>query len=442
MQSDWNASSGDAAILNKPTIPTLPSDSQIGDKAFSNPPSTLTNAEKEDVRAAIWGAKLTKSVAGNSNVTLTADEGTYRSIRFTGALTGNIIVTVPALGAGLLLFDNGTTGSSTLKVKATGQSDSTAVTLASGQTVIKHSGTVISALTEGGGGTNPRGAGDGLVLDGNDLDVNTGDGLEISSDKVRVKLDGSTLARSSSGLKVADDSVGPTQLDADTTTKKQAIRTEIGAGTSSFSGAYSDLTGKPTIPVDTTIFKGAWTASTSYAVGDIVTRTNKVYLCITANSDSSFTASKWEQLDIGSATDIVSVSGSGATLTFTKRDGTTQAITVSASLADDSVTPAKLDADTAVKKAAMQARIATGRLSKSIAGGSDVTLTAAEGAYDSIELTGARTADGIVTFPAAPSGVRLVKLSTTGQLHGEGEGDEPSELGCDHACLWKQRSGA
>ena len=49
-----------------------------------------------------------------------------------------------------------------------------------------------------------RGAGDGLTLDGNDLDVNVGDGIEIDSDKVRVKLNGSTLSRSSSGLSVAD----------------------------------------------------------------------------------------------------------------------------------------------------------------------------------------------------------------------------------------------
>ena len=75
VNADWTASSGDAEIFNKPTIPSVPNDSQIGDKAFSNPPGTLTNAEKEDVRAAIAGGKLVKSVAGSADVTLTADEG-------------------------------------------------------------------------------------------------------------------------------------------------------------------------------------------------------------------------------------------------------------------------------------------------------------------------------------------------------------------------------
>ena len=59
-----------------------------------------------------------------------------------------------------------------------------------------------------------------------------------------------------------------------------------------------------------------------------MTRTNNVYLCITANSDSSFTASKWEQLDIGSPSDIISVTKTGDNLVFTKRDGTTQTLAV------------------------------------------------------------------------------------------------------------------
>ena len=103
----------------------------------------------------------------------------------------------------------------------------------------------------------PRGAGDGLVLDGNDLDVNPGDGIEIASDKVRVKLDGSTLARSSSGVKLADS-----------------------------------------VARD----RGAWAASTSYVVGDVVSRSGNVYRCKTANSDAAFTASKWDQLDAAAVT--------------------------------------------------------------------------------------------------------------------------------------------
>ena len=55
VQSDWNVTdtNSDAFILNKPTIPTLPTDSQIGDKAFSNPPTDLDDAEQANVRTNI-----------------------------------------------------------------------------------------------------------------------------------------------------------------------------------------------------------------------------------------------------------------------------------------------------------------------------------------------------------------------------------------------------
>ena len=47
----------------------------------------------------------------------------------------------------------------------------------------------------------------------------------------------------------------------------------------------------------------------------------------TANSDATFTASKWEQLDVGSPTDVVSVTLSGKTLTVTNRAGTSTTYT-------------------------------------------------------------------------------------------------------------------
>ena len=74
-------------------------------------------------------------------------------------------------------------------------------------------GSVTAAKLAAGVGGNPRGAGDGLVLDGNDLDVSAGDGIEVDSDKVRVKLDGTSLARGANGLKVAGGGVGTTELE-------------------------------------------------------------------------------------------------------------------------------------------------------------------------------------------------------------------------------------
>lgn len=59
---------------------------------------------------------LTKSVAGSSNVTLTASEAAYSIIYLTGALTGNINVIVPAAVNEWVFFNN-TSGAYTLTVK-------------------------------------------------------------------------------------------------------------------------------------------------------------------------------------------------------------------------------------------------------------------------------------------------------------------------------------
>ena len=69
VQSDWNQTNttNDSYIQNKPTIPTLPTDSEIGDKAFSNPPTDLTDTEKTAARNAI-GAGTTSGTGGEENV--------------------------------------------------------------------------------------------------------------------------------------------------------------------------------------------------------------------------------------------------------------------------------------------------------------------------------------------------------------------------------------
>lgn len=61
-------------------------------------------------------SRLSKSVAGNADVTLTAAEALNGIINFTGALTGNINVIVPT-AARRWLFTNNTTGNYTLTVK-------------------------------------------------------------------------------------------------------------------------------------------------------------------------------------------------------------------------------------------------------------------------------------------------------------------------------------
>jgi len=60
--------------------------------------------------------RLSKSVAGNTDVTLTAAEARNQVMEFTGALTGNISVIIPAV-ASVFVIGNSTSGSYTLTAK-------------------------------------------------------------------------------------------------------------------------------------------------------------------------------------------------------------------------------------------------------------------------------------------------------------------------------------
>ena len=84
--------------------------------------NTNNNLEVID---AFTNGYIAKSVAGSANVTLTTGnsdptaEASNKVIEFTGALTGNIHVFLPAVESNYIFFNN-TTGSHTLKVVATG----------------------------------------------------------------------------------------------------------------------------------------------------------------------------------------------------------------------------------------------------------------------------------------------------------------------------------
>ncbi len=78
----------------------------------------VLNTVLDDIDTAIAGF-LQKSVAGSSDVTLTAAEALNMVHQYTGALTGNINVIVPT-SAKLYYCENATTGSFTLTVKTSG----------------------------------------------------------------------------------------------------------------------------------------------------------------------------------------------------------------------------------------------------------------------------------------------------------------------------------
>jgi len=92
--------------------------------ANANTWGTNTN-NNLDVIDAFMSGYLSKSVAGSSNITLTTAnasdtaESSNRTIELTGALTGDIVVFIPAVESKYSFFNN-TTGSQTLTIAATG----------------------------------------------------------------------------------------------------------------------------------------------------------------------------------------------------------------------------------------------------------------------------------------------------------------------------------
>lgn len=46
-------------------------------------------------------------------------------------------------------------------------------------------------------------------------------------------------------------------------------------------------------------WRGSWVGSTAYLINDVVAKDGSTYICITANSDSSFTLSKWNVMAVG-----------------------------------------------------------------------------------------------------------------------------------------------
>ena len=109
--------------------------------ANANTWGTRTNNNLNTVDT-FGGGYLSKSVAGSANITLTtgdADpsaESANKVIEFTGALTGDITVFIPAVENNYIFFNN-TSGSQTLKVAPTGHA-SNSITIQQGAHTIAY----------------------------------------------------------------------------------------------------------------------------------------------------------------------------------------------------------------------------------------------------------------------------------------------------------------
>ena len=158
-----------------------------------------------------------------------------------------------------------------------------------------------------------RSIGDDLLIDLSSLSDNTKVNTDLQNINTDLTDDQKTLVR--------------TRIGAAPDTAEQNVQSDW-TETDTASDAY--IRNKPTLAVDTTLWKGTYADNTAYTTGDIVVYQSGVYLYTTAipsdNTTKPNSDNRSEQLDIGSAADLVGVSESNGMLTFTKRDGTTTAI--------------------------------------------------------------------------------------------------------------------
>ncbi len=168
--------------------------------ANANTWGTNTNNNLESIDA--FGAGyLSKSVAGSANITLSSNnadpnsEAANKIIEFTGALTGDIIVFVPAVENNYIFFNN-TSGSHTLSVAPTGHAANAVAIVQGAHTIQYCTGNKI------------------IDLFANSLGTVSAKGITQVPSNVQVKANGQVVATSFTG----DGSglSGVTTLDAGT----------------------------------------------------------------------------------------------------------------------------------------------------------------------------------------------------------------------------------
>lgn len=109
---------------------------------------------------------LSKSVAGGANVTLDPYlEANNSTLYFTGVLTANIVIFVPASRDSVWNIINATSGPFTLEIRVTGASIGSGTIIAQGSSsLISSNGSVIYAIGSGGGGSGGTGVIPGSII--------------------------------------------------------------------------------------------------------------------------------------------------------------------------------------------------------------------------------------------------------------------------------------
>ena len=168
--------------------------------------NTNTNLNVLDAFSAGY---LSKSVAGSSDVTLTTNnadptaEASNKVIEFTGALTGDIKVFVPAVESNYIFFNN-TTGSQTLTVAPTGHTSNGVAITQGAHTIMYNKGNKMVDLFAGSlGVVGVKGAATF------NEDVNVATGKKIVTENITLNSNGVVAATSYTGSGAALTGIDP-----------------------------------------------------------------------------------------------------------------------------------------------------------------------------------------------------------------------------------------
>jgi len=234
--------------------------------------------------------------------------------------------------------DNLTVSSNQLVANA---GDITGVTAGSGITGGGNSGTVVVGLDSGsiaGDGLTAKTDGSGLEIAASDF---TGDGLEVNSSDIRVKLDGSTIDRSSNGIKLSDENLntslnsftgsnGNDSLNAFTASAGDVVTLDVGIGNNNVLQATSDIADNDFLRVNGSKIEGrdasqllsdigaqAALSSTSITIGDSsislggtdTTLTGLTDIDMTAADHTIFNGVGANTLTLGASTTDIVIAG-------------------------------------------------------------------------------------------------------------------------------------
>ena len=111
------------------------------------------------------------------------------------------------------------------------------------------------------------------------------------------------------------------------------VITLVSSATGTSRLSYNTLKDTPTIPVDTTLWKGTYATGTAYTAGDIVLHNGDLFLftatVTTANTESDpADVTGAEQIDVGGGGDITDISYDHPVFTLTQRDNTQTTIQI------------------------------------------------------------------------------------------------------------------